>query len=66
MTNYDPSWALYWSDVPYEITFTYENGSVNIKGLMLDEEGFGLINNEAGGVYFRKDLKTMTEVVGHG
>lgn len=65
VTNYDPAWGLYWNETPYEITLIYDNGTVNVKGLILEEDGFGLINNEGGGGYVRKELE-LTEDADHG
>ena len=53
------------SEPPYEITLIYDDGTVNVKGLILEEDGFGLINNEGGGGYVRKELE-LTEDADHG
>ncbi len=53
--DYNSSWNLYWDDVPYELALYYDDGRVNIKGLMLHdgetEEGFSLLNWEGSGGY---------------
>ena len=53
VTDYNPAWNLYWNDPPYEITLIHDNGTVNVKGLTLDEDGFSLTNWEGGGGYVR-------------
>lgn len=55
VTDYNPAWNLYWNDPPYEITLIHDNGTVNVKGLTLDEDGFSLTNWEGGGGYVRVD-----------
>ena len=51
VTRYDPANGLYWNDPPYEITFRFADGRVNVKGLTLHEGGFSLTNWEGGGGY---------------
>lgn len=55
VTDYNPNWNLYWDDPPYEITMMNDNGTVNVKGLSLDADGFSLTNWEDGGGYVRVD-----------
>lgn len=59
VTKYNPNWNLYWQDVPYELTLTCDNGTANVKGLLLTDDGFSLINNEGGGGYVRADPATF-------
>lgn len=54
VTEYNPFRNLYWNDPPYEITLVDEDGTVNVKGLSIDEEGFSLTDWEGGGGYRRK------------
>ena len=55
LTRYDPAEGLYWADVPYEITFMRDRGTVNIKGFWPDEDGngFSLLYWEGSGGYER-------------
>ncbi len=55
LTRYDPTNDLYWADVPYEITFIRDSGTVNIKGFWPDEDGngFSLLYWEGSGGYER-------------
>jgi len=55
LTRYDPTNDLYWADVPYEITFMRDSGTVNIKGFWPDEDGngFSLLYWEGSGGYER-------------
>jgi len=55
LTRYDPADDLYWADVPYEITFMRDNGTVNIKGFWPEEDGngFSLLYWEGSGGYER-------------
>lgn len=57
LTRYDPANDLYWADVPYEITFMRDSGTVNIKGFWPDEngDGFSLLYWEGSGGYERLD-----------
>ena len=51
VTDYNAFENLYWDRPPYELIMIHEDGSVNIKGLSLDEYGFGLTYWEGGGGY---------------
>lgn len=53
--RYDPADDLYWADVPYEITFMRDSGTVNIKGFWPEEDGnrFSLLYWEGSGGYER-------------
>lgn len=51
VTDYNAFENLYWDRPPYELTMIHDNGSVNIKGLSLDENGFSLTYWEGGGGY---------------
>lgn len=53
LNRYAPDDQLYWADVPYEITFFKENGSVTILGFSPNENGFSLLNWEGSGGYVR-------------
>lgn len=53
VTKYNNAQNKYWYDAQYEITFIRDNGITNVKGLVLDENGFSLVNNEGGGGYER-------------
>ena len=55
LTRYHPDDHLYWADVPYEITFMRDGGTVNIKGFRPDEDGngFSLLYWEGSGGYER-------------
>ena len=57
LTRYHPDDHLYWADVPYEITFMRDSGTVNIKGFWPDEDGnsFSLLYWEGSGGYERTD-----------
>lgn len=55
VNDYNPNWNLYWNDPPYEITLICDNGTVNVKGLTLDDDGFSLTNWEGSGGYVRVD-----------
>lgn len=55
MTEYNPFWNLYWNDPFYEITLVDEDGTVNVKGLSIDEEGFSLTYWAGGGGYRRME-----------
>ena len=61
VTEYNPSWNLYWNDPPYEITLVDEDGTVNVKGLSIDEEGFSLTYWEGGGGYRRMEEEIPSE-----
>ncbi len=41
LTRYNPENNLYWADVPYEITFIRDNGTVTTKGLNPSDDGSG-------------------------
>ncbi len=51
--HYHSGWNLYWADVPYEMVLLYDDGRMNIKGLMLTDDGFSLLNWEGSGGYIR-------------
>ena len=51
VTDYNAFENLYFDRPPYELTMIYENGRVNVKGLTLTEDGFGLTYWEGGGGY---------------
>lgn len=57
LTRYNPADNLYWAEVPYEITFYWEDGSVYTKGFWPDENGhaFSLLYWEGSGGYERLD-----------
>lgn len=55
VTDYNPNWNLYWDDPPCEITMICDDGTVNVKGLSLDADGFSLTNWEGSGGYVRVD-----------
>ena len=55
VTRYNPNWNLYWHGTDYELTLLYADGTANVKGLVLDEFGFGLVDNEGGGGYRRPE-----------
>ena len=62
VTEYNPSWNLYWNDPPYEITLVDEDGTVNVKGLSIDEEGFSLTYWEGGGGYQRMEDPVVIQI----
>lgn len=49
VSRYDPAWGLFWADVPYMITYTYENGRVDRYGLRFDGEALSLYTSEGSG-----------------
>ncbi|MGN1021317.1 MAG: hypothetical protein ACI4O7_13220 [Aristaeellaceae bacterium] len=51
----NPNWNLYWDDPPYEITMIRDDGTANVKGLSLRDDGFSLTNWEGSGGYVRVD-----------
>ena len=55
LTRYNPANNLYWAKVPYEITFSRDNGSVRTLGFSPDENGdsFSLFYCEGSGGYER-------------
>lgn len=53
LTRYNAADNLYWTDVPYEITFFRENGTVSVKGFWPIDGGFSLLNREGSGGYER-------------
>ncbi|MGN0747316.1 MAG: hypothetical protein ACI4ML_11615, partial [Aristaeellaceae bacterium] len=61
VTDYNPNWNLYWNDPPYEITLMNDDGTVNVKGLSLNIDGFSLTNWEGGGGYVRVEEVPPTD-----
>ncbi|MBQ9196163.1 MAG: hypothetical protein IJ157_02880 [Clostridia bacterium] len=61
VTNYNAFENLYWNDPPYELTMLRDDGRVNIKGLALEENGFGLTYWEGGGGYCPVEDETEME-----
>lgn len=55
LTHYNPSDGLYWADVPYEITFFQNNGSVTTLGFQPVDDGFSLLTWEGSGGYGPSD-----------
>ena len=57
ITRYDPANALYWMDVPYEVTFFRDTGSVHTLGFQPHEDSssFSLLYWEGSGGYERLD-----------
>jgi len=57
LTRYNPADNLYWSEVPYEITFYWEDGCVRTLGFWPNEngDGFSLLYWEGSGGYERLD-----------
>ncbi len=53
LTRYNPQDNLYWSEVPYEITFYWEDGTVCTKGFWPNDTGFSLLYWEGSGGYER-------------
>lgn len=55
LTAYNAKDNLYWAEVPYEITFTRDNGAVTTKGFWPSEDGssFSLLYWEGSGGYER-------------
>ena len=55
ITRYDPADGLYWADVPYEVTFFRDYGSVRTLGFQPHEDGssFSLLYWEGSGGYER-------------
>lgn len=62
VTEYNPFWNLYWNDPPYEITLVDEDGTVNVRGLSIDEEGFSLTYWEGGGGYRRMEDPVVIQI----
>ena len=55
VTDYLAQWNLYWNDPPYELYLCGDDGSVNVRGLTLQEDGWSLSNWEGGGGWSRID-----------
>ncbi|HML46268.1 MAG TPA: hypothetical protein PKE04_05905, partial [Clostridia bacterium] len=53
--KYNPDWNLYWNDPPYEIYLIHDDGTANVRGLILREDGFSLTNWEGSGGYMRPE-----------
>jgi hypothetical protein len=53
--RYNPFWGFYWDDPVYELTLIHEDGTANVKGLSISEEGFSLTNYEGSGGYVRTE-----------
>ncbi len=54
VTPYRTQDGLYWNDPPYQITMTYEDGSVNVKGLVFEGDTFSLTDDEGSGGWRRE------------
>ena len=67
VSRYNPFRGLYWDDPEYELTLIHEDGTVNVKGLSIDENGFSLTNFEGSGGYVRTEtLETEDPEVTNG
>ena len=55
VTKYNPFMNLYWMEVPYEITLLFDNGGATVRGLTLEDNGFGLLFWEGGAGYVPYD-----------
>lgn len=65
--RYNPFWGFYWDDPVYELTLIHEDGTANVKGLSISEEGFSLTNYEGSGGYVRTEaLETEDSEVTNG
>jgi len=63
VTKYNPNWNLYWADVQYELTLIRDNGTANVKGLLINsDDEFSLIDHEGSGGYERVDPATFLEI----
>jgi hypothetical protein len=55
VTKNNPNWNLYWNDPEYELYLIRDDGTANVKGLVLNAEGFSLTNEEGGGGYMKPE-----------